>query len=217
MFTPDKPHVLTLLVGVAIGGIALALTQFAPPLRAQEPARSDGTGQKQWAAVAPGRVEAASGEIKIGAPVVGRVAQVLVKPNDKVFAGEVLIRLDDDEALARLTFPRRRPPRASAPATINRRREGQANGARRRINLAMPNWRLPMRAPNSTRRRPTDAPLAVRRRILTRRALRLSAPRITCVNSAPNSAVSRRIQTRLCRTGRRASFLPRVPNWAWPM
>ena len=100
MLTPAKPHVLALLVGLAIGGAALA--QLAPPLRAQERARLDAAGQKQWAAVAPGRVEASSREIKIGAPVVGRIAQVLVKPNDKVFAGEVLIRLDDEEALARL-------------------------------------------------------------------------------------------------------------------
>ena len=99
MPTPVKPHVVALLVGLAIGGTALA--QLAPPLHAQERAR-DAAGQKQWAAVAPGRVEAASREIKIGAPTVGRIAQVLVKPNDKVFAGEVLIRLDDDEALARL-------------------------------------------------------------------------------------------------------------------
>ena len=100
MLTPAKPHVLALLVGLAIGAAALA--QLAPPLRAQERARPDAAGQKQWAAVAPGRVEAASREIKIGAPVVGRIAQVLVKPNDNVFAGEVLIRLDDEEALARL-------------------------------------------------------------------------------------------------------------------
>ncbi|MFZ1885057.1 MAG: biotin/lipoyl-binding protein, partial [Rhodoplanes sp.] len=100
MLTPDKPHVLALLVGLAIAGAALA--QFAPPLRAQEGTRLDAAGQKQWAAVAPGRVEASSREIKIGAPVVGRIAQVLVKANDRVFAGEVLIRLDDAEALARL-------------------------------------------------------------------------------------------------------------------
>ena len=100
MLTPDKPHVLALLVGLAIAGTAFA--QFAPPLRAQERTRLDAAGQKQWAAVAPGRVEASSRELKIGASVVGRIAQVFVKANDKVFAGEVLIRLDDAEALARL-------------------------------------------------------------------------------------------------------------------
>jgi len=57
---------------------------------------------KLWQAVAPGRVEPWSGEIKIAAPIVGRIGDVLVKVNDKVFAGEPLIRLDDDEIQARL-------------------------------------------------------------------------------------------------------------------
>jgi HlyD family secretion protein len=100
MLASNKSLFLAPLVGLAVG--AMALAQFTPPLRAQEPARTDGAGQKQWAAVAPGRVEASSREIRIGAPIVGRIAEVLVKPNDKVFAGEVLIRLDDDEAVARL-------------------------------------------------------------------------------------------------------------------
>jgi HlyD family secretion protein len=58
---------------------------------------------KAWRAVAPGRVEPISGEIRIGTPVLGRIDEVLVKSNDKVFAGEPLIRLDDDEARARLS------------------------------------------------------------------------------------------------------------------
>jgi HlyD family secretion protein len=52
--------------------------------------------------VAPGRIEPASGTIRIAAPVMGVIAQVLVKVNDKVFAGEPLIRLADSEARARL-------------------------------------------------------------------------------------------------------------------
>jgi HlyD family secretion protein len=130
MLTPDKPHVLALLVGLAIAGAAFA--QFAPPLRAQERTRLDAAGQKQWAAVAPGRVEASSREIKIGASVVGRIAQVLVKANDKVFAGEVLIRLDDAEALARLavaeaTVAARKRARndQSAPRGSGKRRKAE--------------------------------------------------------------------------------------------
>lgn len=100
MLAPAKSLFGAPLAALAIG--AIALFQFTPPLRAQETARTDGAGQKQWAAVAPGRVEASSREIRIGAPMIGRIVDILVKPNDKVFAGEVLIRLDDDEAVARL-------------------------------------------------------------------------------------------------------------------
>jgi HlyD family secretion protein len=55
-----------------------------------------------WLAAAPGRVEPRSGEIRIGAGVLGRVTEVLVKVNDKVEEGELLFRLDDEEARARL-------------------------------------------------------------------------------------------------------------------
>ena len=57
---------------------------------------------KAWQAVAPGRVEPSSGEIKITSVVGALVGEVLVKANDRVFAGEPLIRLKDDEVSARL-------------------------------------------------------------------------------------------------------------------
>jgi HlyD family secretion protein len=55
-----------------------------------------------WVAAAPGRVEPGSGEFRLGAAVLGTVADVPVKVNDKVEQGELLIRLDDEEARARL-------------------------------------------------------------------------------------------------------------------
>ena len=85
-----------------LAGVAAAL---APDSHAQEPSRAvraDAADDKRWQAVAPGRVEPASGEIKIGASIVGVIGEVLVKANDKVLAGEPLIRLIDNEAQARL-------------------------------------------------------------------------------------------------------------------
>jgi len=76
-----------------------------PMIRAEEAARAsriETPDDKRWQAVAPGRVEPTSGEIKIAAPIVGVIGEVLVKANDKVFAGEPLIRLVDSEAQARL-------------------------------------------------------------------------------------------------------------------
>jgi HlyD family secretion protein len=57
---------------------------------------------RKWDATAPGRVESRSQEVRIGASVAGRITEVRVKPNDKVFPGELMIRIDDDEARARL-------------------------------------------------------------------------------------------------------------------
>ena len=55
-----------------------------------------------WVAAAPGRIEPKSGLVRVGAQLLGRIAEVTVKLNDNVEEGELLIRLDDDEARARL-------------------------------------------------------------------------------------------------------------------
>ncbi len=68
-----------------------------------------------WAASAPGRIEPTGGEIKISPQAGGRIADVLVSVNDKVQAGDLLVRLDDADLEARV---------AAAEAEVNvRRRE----------------------------------------------------------------------------------------------
>lgn len=68
-----------------------------------------------WAASAPGRVEPNGGEIRISPQAGGRIAEVLVNVNDKVQAGDLLVRLDDSDLEARV---------AAAEAEVNvRRRE----------------------------------------------------------------------------------------------
>ena len=64
------------------------VTATAQPIGAQETAggRAD-KNSKSWEAVAPGLVETRSGEIKIWAPVIGRISEVPVNANDKVLAG----------------------------------------------------------------------------------------------------------------------------------
>jgi HlyD family secretion protein len=58
--------------------------------------------QQQWTASAPGRVEPRSGLIRIGTSLPGKVEAVAVNMNDKVAEGEVLVRIEDKEARARL-------------------------------------------------------------------------------------------------------------------
>ena len=110
---------LLLLAFLALG-VASAAPESAPKFRADElhpapsvaapqSAQAQGSqaqaspAQGSWDAVTLGRVEPRSGEIKIAALLPGgRIADVLVKPNEDVFAGELLVRLDDEEALARV-------------------------------------------------------------------------------------------------------------------
>jgi HlyD family secretion protein len=102
MFTPKvKPAVSAVL---CLSVLAASLAVFATRTQAQGPAHvaQPDDEDERWLAVAPGRVEPMSGEIKIVAPVVGVVGEVLVKANDRVFAGEPLIRLTDNETQGRL-------------------------------------------------------------------------------------------------------------------
>jgi HlyD family secretion protein len=77
-----------------------------------------------WAASAPGRVEPAGGEVRIGSQAAGRISEVLVGLNDKVGAGEILVRLDDGELIARVNA-------ATAELAIRRRdRDGNESTGR---------------------------------------------------------------------------------------
>src|SRR5262249_2588223 len=79
--------------------------------------------ETNWQAVAPGRIEPRSGEIKVAPVVVGRIAEVLVKVNDAVFAGEPMIRIEDEQVHARLAKAR------TEVSLTKRRRGGAAKGA----------------------------------------------------------------------------------------
>jgi HlyD family secretion protein len=118
----------------------------APGLRAQEashPAGAQAPAEKRWRAVAPGRVEPVSGQIRIAASALGRIDEVLVKINDKVFAGEPLIRLDDEEARARLAaadaqvaFHKRQRDHQSASSRASDRRDAEDSVADAEKSLA---------------------------------------------------------------------------------
>src|SRR5215470_9638904 len=55
-----------------------------------------------WAASATGRVEPKSGEVRIMADVPGRIEDIPVDLNDKVKAGDLLVRLDSADALTKV-------------------------------------------------------------------------------------------------------------------
>jgi HlyD family secretion protein len=143
-----------LLLTVLVLGIALTAPETAPEFRADElhpplsAAAAQGAAgqgaatqgaptQGSWEAVTLGRVEPRMGEIRITAPLPGgRIADVLVKPNQEVFAGELLVRLDDEEALARVAeadaqvaLHKRARNDQSAPAASADRRKAEDTAA----------------------------------------------------------------------------------------
>lgn len=91
--------IIAALVVAALGGYVLSeATYFSEDKGSKAEAKSG----PEWVAAAPGRVEPGSGEVNIGVAILGQVADVPVKVNDKVEEGELLVRLDDEEARARL-------------------------------------------------------------------------------------------------------------------
>jgi HlyD family secretion protein len=98
-------HRIAVLLLACVGGLTTASALLVSRIGAEEASRAarvEVPDDKRWQAVAPGRVEPTSGEIKVAAPLIGVVGEVLVQANDRVFAGEPLLRLTDNEALARL-------------------------------------------------------------------------------------------------------------------
>ena len=62
-----------------------------------------GAAKPLWAASATGRVEPKEGEIRIVSQMPGEIVEVIAKSGDKVVAGDLLVRLDDDDLQAKLT------------------------------------------------------------------------------------------------------------------
>jgi HlyD family secretion protein len=173
---------LAVAAAIVFTGLAAVLAPLVWQAHAQEtgrPAKAEGD-EKRWLAVAPGRVEPASGEIKIVAPVIGVIEQVLVRANDKVFAGEAMVRLDDAEAQARLTsaeaqvaLRRRARNDEGSPARAAARRRAEdaaANGEKAAVDArsALDRVAIDRRAG-----RASDADLEAARSVLTRAQDRL--------------------------------------------
>ena len=133
-----RSSVACLLVGLVC---ALATLMPMPAAPAAE--------EKPWQAVAPGRIEPASGEIKIATSSIGLIGEVLVKAGDKVAAGDPLIRLTDRVAQARVA-------NAEAQVAMRKRARNDQNpparaGDRRKAEDAVADgesraWRAPHRS-----------------------------------------------------------------------
>jgi HlyD family secretion protein len=126
---------MALVVMAVVLAAGPAATEFVQKSRAEEPPPAASAGaQSSWDAVALGRVEPQSREIKVGALIPTQIAEVLVKANEKVFAGELLIRLDDREALARVAaadaqvalHKRARNEQSAPPGSADRRKAEDA-------------------------------------------------------------------------------------------
>jgi HlyD family secretion protein len=92
---------------------------------AKKPANDIATAAMKptWAASATGRVEPKSGEVRVTAEVGGRIVDIPVALNDSVKSGDVLVRLDDDDAITKVVGAN-----AEAQVRVRERNEEDARG-----------------------------------------------------------------------------------------
>lgn len=99
-----QPH------GLAPNALAQSNTASGKPATGTERA-----ADPVWAASATGRVEPRGGEVRLFAPVAGQISDVIVAENDRMFAGDLMVKLDDGDHLARIA--------AAKAETLVRRKE----------------------------------------------------------------------------------------------
>jgi HlyD family secretion protein len=128
MLKKIDPAISTILVG---GALALAMG-FTVNMLANPGSLSNVTGAAhadtptpvaQWAASATGRVEPKNGEVRISSEVPGKIVEVLANTNDQVKAGDLLLRIADDDYYTKISA-------AAAEAGVRERErsEEQATG-----------------------------------------------------------------------------------------
>ncbi|MBX9588317.1 MAG: efflux RND transporter periplasmic adaptor subunit [Hyphomonadaceae bacterium] len=104
---PKADSSLNMLIVAAV--VALGIGYYVPqtfsqksPTTAAQADTPKAAAKAAWAASAPGRVEPMGGEIRISAQAPGRIAEVLVGVNDRVAAGDLMVRLADEDLVARV-------------------------------------------------------------------------------------------------------------------
>lgn len=142
----DSTVTTLVLAAAAALGISLAvnwnrLDQSAVSLASTSEAASAGaSGTTLWATSATGRVEPRDGEVRLVSQIPGKIVEVAVATNDRVIAGDLLVRLDDADALQRIAAAdsetdvrvrERDEEEASGPALERRQAEDELIAAER--------------------------------------------------------------------------------------
>jgi len=135
--------IIAISLSVLINGTLTSHGQDKPP--AQLMAETGTSAKGQWAASATGRVEPKDGEIRIISQAPGEILELIAKTGDKVQSGDLLVRLDDGDAQAKLAAAlseeavrvlERDEEIAKGPALDRRNAEDDMAKAERAVNAA---------------------------------------------------------------------------------
>ena len=200
MSSKRSPLVPLTLAALTAIGVALAINHLGNEAKVATATQAVAPARPKWTATAPGRVEPKGGDVRLSALSAGRIEDVLVRLNDKVVAGELLVRLDDVDAIARALG-------ADAEAGVRKReRDGETNVPRLGQERRAAEDKL-----NNTERTIALARGSLDRLLLARRAnsSTVTADQIAAARTALDVAVK---QLELDREAHRQSQLaPGVP------
>jgi HlyD family secretion protein len=124
-----RPSLSLFLLFAAVSGAAFLSAKdyivLGPPSAYSAPGAEAPVSSQvaTWAAAAPGRVEPRGSQVRIGASSPGAIREVLVQLNDRVSAGDLLVRVEDDELQARLAAAK-----AQAAVRLNERDAYEVRG-----------------------------------------------------------------------------------------
>ncbi len=192
-----------LAVAIGIGAGNFAAQSGVRPDQIAGPAFADTAAGPQWAASATGRVEPVNGEIRIASQVPGKIAEVLAKTNDKVEAGDLLARLDDQEIYAKIaaataeTGVRERERQEEPPTGLAKERqeaEDAVAAAERGVSAARELFDAALRSDAGTPEKITDARKAVQ---AARSDLDAARVALAAVKAKPDMPLETRLESSL--------------------
>ena len=197
--------ILAIAAGFGINAMATragtGVAEIAGAAHAEAPSMS-----AQWAASATGRVEPKDGEIRVASQVPGRIVDVLAKTNDKVEAGDLLLRLDDQEILTRIIAARaevsvrereREEEKVTGLGLDRRNAEDALATAERALFAAREAFDDVAKAQKAGTAKP-DALAAERSKVDAARAkVDAERPALTAVLAKPNMPLSQRLEASL--------------------
>ncbi len=157
MSSTSSPIVPLLLAALTAVGVAIGVQYLGSETKSSTTASTAAPAKAKWTATAQGRVEPKTGEIKLSSLAPGRIVDVLVGVNDQVKAGDLLVMVDDVDAMARMQA-------ADAEAGVRRRERDTETGVPR---LAQDRRNAEDKL-NATERQLTTARLALDRLLIAR-------------------------------------------------
>jgi HlyD family secretion protein len=114
--------VVAVAIGVIVNNQPWKGAHQAPAISVEAHANT-ASPRALWAASATGRIEPKSGELRIGSTVPGRIVEVPVKINDHVSAGDLLVKIDDEDLRTKINAAN-----AEVQVRVRERDEEEARG-----------------------------------------------------------------------------------------